>query len=450
MIKKRVFVIIVAILLGLCGYGCNNSNTLSEPDKNLFEFKQQEYAVGVDAQIQLEVQYENAVNITYVSSAPEIVSVSADGVVSGLALGKAEITANAVAADDKHKIFIAKCSVSVNPGDYEVLNGKESLIKWVGRTFVSENAVNCYNTASGFEADFYGTEFIAGIVAASNKIATPQICILIDDETSPDQRIINLTKTKTLKEYTLIENLPEGRHKIRVYKITEASATSLGFVSLKTDGYFLNKPIDRPLKIEVYGDSITAGYRNMRSTPQETADEMDVQNGCMTYAWLAAEELNAEINVIAQSGIGIYSAWGNPFILKDNWNKTYLSSIDFLSTPDGNPLWDFELYIPDIVLINIGTNDYWYQKDEVRYIREIMNMTDELFSVYGEDLKVVLLGGVMITENLSALAEVADLYKQEDKSVAMLQLPHSEIGHPRKNDNIKAGGVLAQFLKELV
>ena len=96
----------------------------------------------------------------------------------------------------------------------------------------------------------------------------------------------------------LAENLEEGAHTIRVCKLTEPFTTSLGFVSLETDGYFLNRPKDRALKLEVYGDSITVGHKNMRTTAEEPDDSADkIQNGCMTYAWLAAEKVNAELNL---------------------------------------------------------------------------------------------------------------------------------------------------------
>ena len=211
----------------------------------------------------------------------------------------------------------------------------------------------------------------------------------------------------------------------------------------------MNRPADKALKIEVYGDSITAGHKNMRTTASEPADSTDnIQNGCVTYAWLSAQDLNAEINFMARTGIGVYSAWGSPYVLKNNWKNTYLSEYDFLHTPLKNPEWDFTAYVPDIVLINIGTNDYWYQWNAELYKSELKKFTDELFTLYGDDTKIVLLGGMMITGNISAMREVADMY--EDKDVSVLQLPTSEASHPRKADNVKAAQVLTDYLKELI
>lgn len=90
--------------------------------------------------------------------------------------------------------------------------------------------------------------------------------------------------------------MSEGFHKIRVYKITEARYSSVAFKSFKTDGYFWARPNDKKYKLEFYGDSITVGLSNMRDQEQEVPSP---QNGCMTYGWLAAEQIGADVNIFA-------------------------------------------------------------------------------------------------------------------------------------------------------
>lgn len=438
---KRIALVLIAILF-LTGCAGNPGQT----EKASVAFGKAEYVVGVGSSVYADVSLTNAENVTYVSSDPDVAAVTDSGKISGIAPGSATITANAVARNDANEKIFATCTVFVNPSRYETLDGTEAEIKWLGRTFTAAGAVNCYNTASGFEAHFYGTRFVARIVSAGDK--TPQICVLTDGETSPAEHVLDLTRNKSTQTYVLAEDLERGEHTIRVCKITEAYTTSLGFVSLETDGYFLDRPKDGALKLEVYGDSITAGHKNMRTTPQEPDDSVDkIQNGCMTYAWLAANELDAELNVMARTGIGIYSAWGSPFVMKDNWNKTYLSENDFLSTGAGNPEWDFSRYIPDIVIVNIGTNDYWYDKDEARYKQEMKAFCEELRKVYGSDTKIVLAGGMMITENMAALESVAAEFS--DGNVTVLQLPKSAANHPRVEDNRAAAKVLADYLEGL-
>jgi hypothetical protein len=59
--------------------------------------------------------------------------------------------------------------------------------------------------------------------------------------------------------YVLAENLPFAFHRIRVYKRTESSCSLTGWTNLRTDGNFCHIAKRNQLKIEFYGDSITAG-----------------------------------------------------------------------------------------------------------------------------------------------------------------------------------------------
>lgn len=150
--------------------------------------------------MQTSVSGENVGEISYNSSAPDVASVGADGKVTAIKEGIAEITASALSNGSNTEIE-AVCRVTVNSGKYTSLSGEETLIKWTGRNFFLDGGVNCYNTASGFEVNFYGTELRAEITAAGNK--TPRICVLIDGSSDPAEQVIGLSKTKETTFYTL-------------------------------------------------------------------------------------------------------------------------------------------------------------------------------------------------------------------------------------------------------
>lgn len=123
---KKIVIMLVcaAFLLSGCGKKENEVEPPSDTGKSYVEFVQTDYAVGVDAEIQLTLNSENAESITFVSSLPEIASVSPNGVVSGLKLGRTEITATAVSTGKGGERLSAKCSVFVNPGEYEKLDAR--------------------------------------------------------------------------------------------------------------------------------------------------------------------------------------------------------------------------------------------------------------------------------------------------------------------------------------
>ena len=78
----------------------------------------------------------------------------------------------------------------------------------------------------------------------------------------------------------------------------------------------------------------------------EELSELERQNKVL---WIA-KEFNAETMVVARSGIGIYTNYGNQNsaygMMPDNYFKTWLKA-------DTN--WDFTKFTPDVVFINLGT-----------------------------------------------------------------------------------------------
>lgn len=344
-------------------------------------------------------------------------------------------------------------TVEVNGGYYTSLDMNESFIRWQGRTFYEGGVVNCFDTASGFTTTFYGTMLKAKIQSAGYVI--PRICVLVDGKVNTMENMIRLTKSNNTYEYTLASGLEEGFHTVRVYKITEACSTAVAFKTLRTDGYFYLKPEERDLKIEVYGDSITAGYRNLRPTEKETTaaavnDDL-MQNGCLTYAWLAAEQLNADVQIHARTGIGINWSWGADITMAEYWDNAFCGEMDFFGY-GVNPDWDFTRFTPDMVVVNVGTNDFWTTEeyggyDRDAYVASMKTLCENILTKYGADTPIVLCYGVMVTGNGEALEEVAASFTG---GVYTLQLPAAKPPeyHPRRADAEAAADVLAAWIEE--
>ena len=420
-----------------------DSSSLSPDIESSVSFDYDECSIGVGVSKTLDISFENVEIVSFRSSDESVVSVADDGTVTGVKIGKAEVMVTATSDPDGEELSDVT-TVYVNPEGYDELSGNERAVKWLGRTFYAQGAVNCYDTASGFEVRFYGTKLSAKIISAGNK--TPQICVAVDGQKIMSASVIDLSKTRAERDYVLAENLDEGIHVVRVYKITEPFTSSMGVKKIVSDGYLINTPKTNKLKIEVYGDSITTGHNNLRETAAEAEDTADkIQNGCLTYAFLTAQNLKAEISVHARVGIGMYSAWGYSFVFKNNWKKTYLSENDFLYNGI-NPEWDFKKYIPDVVVINIGTNDVWFNWNETQYKTDMKKICDELFTLYGDNLKIVLVGGMMTSDNMPAMKAVAQEYF--DGKVTTVTLPMSVANHPRVSDNENAAKTLTAYLKK--
>ena len=116
----------------------------------------------------------------------------------------------------------------------------------------------------------------------------------------------------------------------------------------------------RPRRIEFLGDSITAGFCNLcDSTGTNTAA---TESYADSWANLICQSFDAECHTSAWSGYGVVeNCCGGKTLMSDVWRRTLASvpssnASDPHGTNAGN-VWNFSTWIPDVVVINLGTND---------------------------------------------------------------------------------------------
>ncbi len=320
-------------------------------------------------------------------------------------------------------------------------------LKFHGRNEFYTDYVTMDNEAAGFETTFYGTNLTCEMQGFYASYYGPTMfSVIIDDATDYNSNSFAFTSTDS-KEYTLAKNLDKGFHTIKVLKRTEAGATFATMTSLSTDGYFVKAEEKEKLKLEAYGDSITAGYGNMRSETAADGTNSNIQNTLMTYECVASRILDADINVMARSGIGLSVAAN---IVGDyNMNTRY----EYM-TPLSDTKWNLHNYIPDVVIINLGTNDSWSGKfDRKTFVTQYVTLVKNLISNYGEDVSFVLCCGLMETGVYPIIENYVypTLLKEGITNVTTLEFEKSTSnGHPLVNEHKKAGEMLAEKIKELV
>lgn len=168
--------------------------------------------------------------------------------------------------------------------------------------------------------------------------------------------------------YPIAAKLPAGTHRIELVKRTESSQGLTQILGLQLeDGAKLLPTPARPRRIEVIGDSITCGFGNEAASKEEKFTPA-TQNAWLTYGAIAAREVNADYVAIAASGKKLHP------------DNTIVSMYDRVLANAGNPKWDFASWIPDAVVINLGTNDFNAKENPeetawvaayVAYIRQI-------------------------------------------------------------------------------
>lgn len=151
-------------------------------------------------------------------------------------------------------------------------------------------------------------------------------------------------------------------YEVSVTKLTEAS---LGAMSFSEELSSVNGNIQssegrqschfRKYSMLVVGDSITAAYGVEGEYP--CSFSADTENIQYSYAMLVGERVGASVHTIAWSGKGVVRNYGDENTTSaDPMPLFYNRTLGISSDP--NLVWDPSLYIPDVVLVTLGSNDY--------------------------------------------------------------------------------------------
>lgn len=148
---------------------------------------------------------------------------------------------------------------------------------------------------------------------------------------------------------TLELPLKPDTHIISVVKSNEAMYGEAMFYAFDIENGQVESYIGPTRKIEIIGDSISTGYGNLGPNAYCVASASN-EDSTLTYGPLAATSLNAQINLIAYSGKGLYRNYDSSLdkTMPTLWNWVH---------PNDQTQWNTSLYQPDVVLVNLGTND---------------------------------------------------------------------------------------------
>ncbi len=286
-------------------------------------------------------------------------------------------------------------------------------------------------------------------------------------EAIPEEPVKRVTLSERENHIVLFESEEEKTVCIRVMKFSEAAFGYAGFKSLEIDGQLQTPAKSRkasPLKLEFIGDSITCGYgiegvweKDTFTTQQERPDK--------AYAFLTAKALGAEVQLCSWSGIGITSNYVDPetvnlpdthWLMQNNWPYTDKSLCLRLGLEP--VVWDSAAYEPDLVIINLGTNDLsWVRGIEDRRLNYVAALRGLLEAVHRRSPKASICCclGIMGEGLNESVAEAVELFKKDfpavkAKAFAFSQQEESDgIGadwHPSAVTHKKAATKLAAAL----
>jgi len=188
------------------------------------------------------------------------------------------------------------------------------------------------------------------------------IAALLQDESGDnyynvilDNDSLFILRPQTIKQYqVLASNLSKGPHTIEIFRRTEWNKESTNFYGFKinANAKLLAKSPPKKRKIEFYGDSITAGFAVEDTSGKDLYDSI-YTNNYASYAAITARHFEADYQCVCKSGIGVTVSW-DPLIMPELYDR--------LIPTDSNSKWDFSLYRPDVVVVNLFQNDSWLVK----------------------------------------------------------------------------------------
>ena len=238
-------------------------------------------------------------------------------------------------------------------------------VKNIGRTHEEDGVLWLAQSASGIEFSFTGRsasfDLVGDSAADGDEGSQARYAVYVNGERTQDGMI---NKKELHLDVYSSENDKETT--VKLLKLSEAAQSSFGIKNINTVSVGDIKPTeDKKLKIEFIGDSITCGY-GVDDENRNHHFSTTTEDATKTYAYKTAQLLDADYSMVCYSGHGIISGYTSDgkkvtsqLVPKfyENFARTYGSSNGYYEVGAD---WDFSLFVPDIVVINLGTNDDSY------------------------------------------------------------------------------------------
>ena len=260
--------------------------------------------------------------------------------------------------------------VVIMDGKIDVLSNI-SLVKTLGRTYYAEDNKLwlCYS-GTGVDFDFVGTKCTVTIAGDSGATKNDpannaRIAIEVNGERVVDDMINDYFKT-----YTVFESDTEQNVNVKAIKLSESAMSVCGISKIEVEGSDVKPAAVSDKKIEFIGDSITCGY-GVDDPVKENHFMTSTEDTTKAYAYLTAKALGADYSMVCLSGHGIISGYSNDGNKVEN--QIMPKFYDYLGFSYGsfasgkqpqNMEWNHADYQPDLVVINLGTNDDSYCQND--------------------------------------------------------------------------------------
>ena len=276
------------------------------------------------------------------------------------------------------------------PIEGNVVKASHPLIQYIGRVSLSDIARFNY-PGTTVQASFEGTS-LKMVCRPMTGYFMAQI-----DGHEPFKVGFNAPRDSVV---TLATALPQGTHHIKLMYVMEGL-----FRNPEFHGFVLDKgcqlvtaPALPERKIEFIGNSITCGY-GVESMEMSAPFEDETENHWLTYANIVSDSLKAQHTSISRSGIGVYRNYDGP---KTGSTENMPWQYEYTLFNKQEEKWDFTKYQPQLVCINLGTNDLSTDNYDIQLYENNYRMFLKTVRSKYPKAKIVMLTGPMLGEKESS------------------------------------------------
>ena len=298
----------------------------------------------------------------------------------------------------------------------------ENTVKLLGRTYYSDEKLYCALSGTGAEFTFNGTKCsitIEGDPNSSNpslKNDWARIAIYVNGK-----RVIDDMVDNTQKVYNVFECDTPQDVIVSVVKLSESPMSTIAISGITVIGTDIKPTPDKNLLIEFIGDSITCGY-GLDDPDKDHNFVTATEDVTKAYAYKTAQALAADYSMVSFSGYGIISGYtADDTKVAELTVPQYYTKLGYSCTPNGNfaPAdidWDFNKRQPDIIVINLGTNDDSYTQDYTERQEEYQAVYSEFIETVRKnntDAKILCTLGIMTDRLFDHLCLAVDAYTKK-------------------------------------
>ncbi len=339
-------------------------------------------------------------------------------------------------------------------------------VKLLGRTHMINDTLWCAFSGTGIEFQYTGTHLTVTLIADNafcDMDNQARIAIYVNNNRIIDQMLTS--SSQTLSVY-------EGEAKtitVKIIKLSESAMSTIGIKPIEiADTETLIPTAPQKHKVEFIGDSITCGY-GVDDEDENHPFHTSTEDVTKAYAYKTATALDADYSMVSLSGYGIISGYtDNPDLKCENQLlPTYYNKLGFSinkfedSIAPQNLEWDFSVFEPEVVVINLGTNDESYCNTAKKF--------DEFAAAYIDFLKQVreknplahifCAYGVMNVAMMPSIKTAIDNYSKtcNDYKISLIELPtqdgslgYAASWHPTEATHKIASETATKKIKEIM